>query len=288
MILPKDSYPKSGRVIVRGQITPAIELDGAESGHRRKTWTAADRYAERGVGVDFIEKSADERDLWCVPNGTTWTIVPEGFDTGDGDRLIIALWPGVEPRVVGPTRGVGWVSIAGLEASTRLGRFNINLVVQYPQEALAIADALRLAVSEQERWEREWLEGDSSETNVASRRGRSAPGGVGRGNGLSRDEIVALLDSRPKPDWIRGLSANSQRLYALIETAVEGREWAIPYIFPFADDPNDWRSEFPLIGFHYDLWRKLLGGSAEEVEMAAMRLVAVWRFGEHGRWGFNT
>jgi len=241
-------------------------------------WTAADQTAGRGVGVDFGDRIADERDRWCMPNGINWTIVPDGLDQSADDRLIIVLDSEDGPRVVGPTTYFGWVSIAGLEAITRLGRFEANLVVQYSDTALRIADALLRAVAEQEEHRRSWADDDSSDPGAA------AGGGV-----LDREEIVALLDARPKPDWIRGLSANAQRLCALIDAAVEGRKWATPYVFP--DGSDTWRyQEVARVGLHYGHWQAILGGSWQEVRMAAMSLHDAWGAGSpggDGRWCFD-
>jgi len=167
------------------------------------------------------------------------------------------------------------VAIAGLEAFTRHGWLEVNLVVQSRRDALAIADALQRAVAEQEEHRRNWADEDSSDSSVA------VGGGV-----LDREEIVALLDARPKPDWIRGLSANAQRLCALIDAAVEGRKWAIPYVFP---DGSEYQG--PAVWFHLDHWQAVLGGSRQEVEMAANSLyaasVAVGLVGDVG-WYFDT
>jgi len=242
-------------------------------------WTAADQTAGRGVGVDFGNEVADERDRWCLPNGMIETIVPDALDCTSSDgRLYINLQSHDGPRVVGPTGGDGWVSVAGLEAFTRHGWLEVNLVVQSRWDALAIADALQRAVAEQEEHRHNWADDDSSDSGAA------AGGGV-----LDREEIVALLDARPKPDWIRGLSGNAQRLCALIDAAVEGRKWAIPYVFPDGSDP--WRyQEVARVGLHYGHWQAILGGSWQEVRMAAMSLHDAWGAGSpggDGRWCFD-
>lgn len=230
--------------------------------------------------MGFGGKNDDERDRWCVPNGMDWSInpVPESGNPDGEDRLIIVLKSDGGPRVVGPTTHYGFVSIAGLEAITRLGRFKVNLVVQYSHTALEIVETLQRAiraVDEQEELHRRWRDEDSSDSSVA------AGGGV-----LDREEIVALLDARPKPDWIRGLSANAQRLGALIDAAVEGRKWAIPYVFP---DGSGYQG--PAVWFHLDHWQAVLGGSRQEVEMAANSLyaasVAGGLVGDVG-WYFDT
>lgn len=214
---------------------------------------------------------ADERDRWCAQNGLLWTCLPHELDRGDDDRLIMLI-RAVRPRVVGPSKtSLGWVSIAGLEAVCRLGRFDLNVVAVDANEALAISDALQLGVAEMERIDMHSADYMSNHS-----------GGV-----LDMSEIRALLDGRWKPRWVQGLSLRAQRLWALIDAAVDGRYWAVEYVFPDGSVSQDVVD--PVVDFHCDGWAVAIGGTAEQALEAGQEIsLAYLSVPGVRRWWLNT
>jgi hypothetical protein len=97
-------------------------------------------------------------------------------------------------------------------------------------------------------------------------------------------ERCELISSMWIPPWARGASLLAQRLAGLIEAAVAGRPWAMPYVF----EPGQDSMSGTFIGFRFADWARALGESEESLRRAVGEIVRLELTQPNKGWMFNT
>ena len=101
---------------------------------------------------------------------------------------------------------------------------------------------------------------------------------------LSAVERCELISAMWIPPWARGASLLAQRLAGLIEAAVAGRPWAMPYVFERGQESKSGA----VIGFRSADWSRALGESEESLHRAVGEIVRLELMQPNKGWTFNT
>ena len=99
---------------------------------------------------------------------------------------------------------------------------------------------------------------------------------------LSTEERCLLLDHVPLPEWVNGFDVTTRRLMALIQSAVDGRRWAQPFVRWSGD-------HHAVVSFVAELWAIALGVETEAATASALKIDREMLFGPRGmNWQFDT
>lgn len=104
---------------------------------------------------------------------------------------------------------------------------------------------------------------------------------------LSTVERRELISAMWIPPWARGASLVAQRLAGLIEAAIAGRPWAMPFVFEVGTEFGAFSGEV-IVEVRATEWSRALGEAENALADPIVELDDLLRSAPTRRWFFNT